>query len=93
MMRRFSLEYEVGAAVALTENKFTWPELNEEKFFSEQGDINGFLAISGHYKVSSNVSATLGVKHYPKMSEFGSISSVFLGIKFNLNFGQTYYGN
>jgi hypothetical protein len=92
-MRRFSMEYQLGVAASLTENKFTWPELNEEKYFSETGDINGFLAISAHYKVSSNVSAIMGVKHFPEVSEFGSISSVFLGFKVNLDFGSTYYGN
>lgn len=93
IMRRFSMEYQLGAAASLTDNKFTWAELNEEKYFSESGDINGFLAISTHYKISSNISAIMGVKHYPEMSEFGSISSVFLGFKFNLNFSPTYYGN
>jgi hypothetical protein len=92
-MRRFSMEYQLGVAVSLTENKFTWPELNEEKYFSESGDVSGFLAISAHYKVSSNVSAIVGVKHFPNMFEFGSVSSVFLGVKFNLNFGPTNYGN
>ena len=93
MMRRFTMEYQLGVAAVLTENKFTWVELNEEKYFSETGDINGFLAISAHYQLSSNVSAVMGVKHFPKMSEFGSMSSVFLGVKFNLDFGPTYYGN
>jgi hypothetical protein len=92
-MRRFSMEYQLGVAASLTDNKFTWAELNEEKNFSETGDINGFLAISAHYQVSSNVSAIMGVKHFPKMSEFGSMSSVFLGFKFSLDFGPTYYGN
>ena len=92
-MRRFSMEYQLGVATSLTENKFTWAELNEEKYFSESGDINGFLAISAHYQVSSNISAIMGVKHFPKMSEFGSISSVFLGFKVSLNFSSTHYGN
>jgi hypothetical protein len=92
-MSRFSMEYQLGVAASLTDNKFTWTELNEEKYFSETGDTNGFLAISAHYKVSSNVSAIIGVKHFPKMSEFGSMSSVFLGVKFSLDFGPTYYGN
>jgi hypothetical protein len=70
-MSRFSMEYQLGVAASLTDNKFTWTELNEEKYFSETGDTNGFLA----------------------MSEFGSMSSVFLGVKFSLDFGPTYYGN
>jgi hypothetical protein len=89
----FSMEYQVGVATALTENKFTWPDRGEEKYFSETGDINGFVAISAHYKVSSNFSAYVGVKHFPKMSEFGSLSSAFLGVKFNFSAGPTYYGN
>jgi len=92
-IRRFSVEYQLGVAASLTENKFTWPELNEEKFFSETGDINGFLAISAHYQISSNVSASIGVKHFPKMSEFGSVSSVFFGFKFSLGSAPGYYGN
>lgn len=92
-MKKFSMEYQLGVAASLTENKFNWVELNEEKFFSETGDVNGFLALSAHYKISSNISAIMGVKHFPKVSEFGSISSVFLGVKFNLDFSPTYYGN
>jgi hypothetical protein len=91
--RGFSMEYQLGVAASLTDNKFTWPELNEEKFFSENGDINGFLAISAHYKISSNISASAGVKHFPKLSEFGSISSVFFGVKFSFDSTQSYYGN
>ncbi|MFT5838594.1 MAG: hypothetical protein ACI9UT_001088 [Flavobacteriales bacterium] len=92
VVRKFSMEYQLGVATSLTENKFTWAELNEEKYFSETGDINGFLAISGQYQFSSNISGVMGVKHFPTMSEFGSISSVFFGVKFNLNFSPTYYG-
>jgi hypothetical protein len=91
--RRFSMEYQLGMAVSLTENKFFWTDPIEEKFFSQSGDVNGFLAVSAHYKMSSNVSAIIGVKHFPELSEFGDISSVFLGFKFNLDFGSTYYGN
>lgn len=92
-MRNLSMEFKVGAAASLTDNKFTWEELDEEKYFSETGDINGFLAISAQYKMSSNASAVIGVKHFPEMSEFGGISSVFLGVKFNFSSTQKYYGN
>lgn len=92
-MRRFVMEYQIGAAASLTDNKFTWADLGEEKYFSETGDINGFLAISGHYKLTQNLSAFAGVKHFPKMSEFGNLSSVFLGITINFSSSPTYYGN
>jgi hypothetical protein len=91
--RSFSMEYQLGVATPLTENKFTWPELNEEKYFSEKGEVSGFLVISAHYNITSNISAIMGVKHFPKMFEFGNMSSVFLGVKVNLDFGPTYYGN
>jgi hypothetical protein len=91
--RRLTMEYQLGVASSLTENKFTWPELNEEKFFSEKGDLSGFLAISAHYNITSKISAIIGVKHHPKMFEFGSMSSVFFGFKVNLSSSKTYYGN
>ena len=87
------MEFQIGAAATLTDNKFIWPELDEEKQFSETSDINGFVAISGHYKISSKVSAIMGIKHFPEMSEFGPITSVFLGFKFNFSSSQRYYGN
>lgn len=90
-MRRFSIEYQAGISTALTENKFVWTELNEQKYFSERGDVNGFVAITVHYKFASNTSMHLGLKHLPSLSEFGSISSVFVG--FSHKFGPNYYGN
>ena len=44
------VEFQAGVGVALTENKFNWPELNEEKFFSEQGDVNGVVGFVVHKK-------------------------------------------
>jgi hypothetical protein len=84
--RGFSFEYQLGLSSPLTENRFFWPELNEEKYFSERGDVNGFVAISTHYALSENSAVKIGIRHFPKVSEFGSISSVFLG--FNLSFGS-----
>ena len=80
------VEFQIGAGIALTENKFTWPELQEEKYFSEQGDINPFLEISLHKELSKTTSIHVGFKHYPSYSEFDDISSVFIG--FSYNFGS-----
>jgi hypothetical protein len=80
------VEFQVGAGVALTENKFIWPALAEEKLFSEQGDINGVLAFMVHKKFTKQVSMHIGLKRYPDYSEFGDVSSVFLG--FSYQFGQ-----
>jgi hypothetical protein len=90
-MKRFSIEFQGGVSTVLTDNKFVWPELNEQKSFSERGDMNGFVAITGHYKFAANTSIHLGVKHVPELSEFGDITSVFLGLSYR--FGPNYYGN
>lgn len=79
-------EFQAGAGVVITENKFIWPELNEEKYFSEQGDVNGLLGFVVHKKISKRMAMQLGVKHYPGYSEFGDISSVYLG--FSYTFGK-----
>lgn len=80
------VEFQVGAGVALTENKFIWPELDEEKLFSEQGDVNGVLGFKIHKKLTKQMSMHIGVKRYLDYSEFSDISSVFLG--FSYRFGQ-----
>ena len=81
------VEFQLGAGIALTENKFVWPELeNEEKYFSEQGDINSVLGLIVHKKLTKQMSIQIGMKHYPDYSEFGDISSVFIG--FNYVFGR-----
>jgi hypothetical protein len=80
------LEFQLGAGVALTENKFEWPELGEEKYFSEQGDVNPFLSLSLHKKLTKNTSMQIGIKHYPSYSEFDDITSLYFGI--NYRFGR-----
>lgn len=84
--KKMTIEYQFGASVALTENKFFWQDLNEEKYFSEKNDINAVLAIAAHYNVNKKTAVTFGIKHQPSFSEFGDISSIFLGI--NYTFGK-----
>ncbi len=79
-------EFQAGVGVALTENKFLWPALEEEKFFSEQGDVNGAFVFLVHKNFTKDLSMQIGLKHYPDYSAFGDISSVFLG--FSYRFGQ-----
>jgi len=85
-IRSLSVEFQLGAGIALTETKFEWPELEEEKFFSEQGDINPFLSVLLHKEISKNTSIHIGIKSYPSYSEFDDLSSVFIG--FNYKFGR-----
>lgn len=80
------VEFQAGIGVALTENKFNWPELDEEKYFSEQGDVNGVVSFLVHKKFDKEIAMHLGVKRYLDYSEFGDISSVFLG--FTYTFGS-----
>lgn len=84
-----TVEYQVGAAVVMTENKFTWPELNEEKFFSEKGDVNPLVGVTLHYNFSRNTALVFGVRYQPEVSEFGDMSSIYLGV--NHRFSQTGY--
>ena len=84
-----TVEYQVGAAVMMTENKFTWPELNEAKFFSEKGDVNPLVGVALHYNFSRNTALVFGVRYQPEVSEFGDMSSIYLGV--NHRFSQTGY--
>lgn len=79
-------EFQAGAGVALTENKFTWPDLEFEKYYSEQGDVNPVVALLLHKKFSKQAAMHIGFKHYPSYSEFDDISSLFVG--FSYSFGK-----
>jgi len=84
-IRSLSVEFQVGAGIALTETKFDWPELQEEKYFSEQGDVNPFLSVLVHKEISKSTSIHLGIKHYTSYSEFDDISSVFVGFTYRFS--------
>lgn len=87
-MNKFTFELLAGASVSLTENKLVFEDnqLDYEKIYSEQGDINPVVAFEIAYKTSKSTSIHIGVKHYPNYSEFESISSVYIG--FNYLFGS-----
>ncbi|WP_440875847.1 hypothetical protein [Thalassotalea sp. PLHSN55] len=87
-LNKLIFEFQAGASVQLTENKFVWEELNEEKYFSEQGDVNGVLAFLTHYKVSRKMQMHVGVKYYPTFSEFDGQGTVFAG--FTYRFGNQF---
>ena len=89
--KNLTIEYQIGASVALTENKFTWPEtpgLEEEiKYFSEDSDINGLIGIGAYYKLNRNASIKFGVKYQPSFSEFGAITSAYVGVTYRFGRG------
>lgn len=82
------LEFQLGASINLSENKLIPdPELNlDDVYFAEQGDINPVMSISLQKSFTKNSAVHIGVKHYPSYSDFGSISTVFIG--FNYRFGR-----
>jgi len=77
-------EFQAGVGISLTENKFVFrPEIDtDDVSFSEQGDVNVALGFLVHKKISKQVSMQIGVKHYPEYSEFGDISSVYIGLSY-----------
>jgi len=90
LFKRVTIETQAGASLALTENKFVWPELQEEKYFSETNDINLMLGINALYATSANTTVNLGIKFQPSFSEFDDITSLYIG--FTYKFGhQTGY--
>jgi hypothetical protein len=87
-LNKLTYEFQAGAAISVTENKFLVDENNIyfEKILSEAGDVNAVVAFSVYYKMSKQTSLYLGAKIYPDYSDFGAISSVFIG--FNYHFGR-----
>ena len=83
-----TIETQIGATIALTENKFVWPELEQEKYFSESNDINLMLGVNVYYDTSKNTAINLGFKYQPSFSEFDDISTIYLG--FTYKFGAQY---
>jgi hypothetical protein len=82
------LEFQLGAAVNLSEHKFIFrPNFDRDDiYFAEQGDINPVLAISLQKNFTKKTAINIGIRHYPSYSDFGSISSIFIG--FNYRFGR-----
>jgi hypothetical protein len=93
-LKNITIEYNFGASVALTENKFTWPEtpgLEEEvRYFSQENDINAVIGVGAHYKLGSNTSFNFGLKYQPSFSEFGDVTSVYVGVSYRFGRGFDY---
>ena len=81
-------EVQAGAAVNLTEHKLVFrPDFDRDDiYYAEQGDINPVLSITMQKSFTKNSAIHFGLKHYPSYSEFGSISTIFIG--FNYRFGR-----
>lgn len=85
-LKNIVFEYQAGLSFALTENKFTWEELKQERVFSGKGDVNAVLSFATLYSINKNSAVKLGLKYQPSFSEFGSVSSIYLG--YTYKFGR-----
>jgi hypothetical protein len=82
------LEFQFGASVNISEHKFVFrPNFDrDDVYFAEQGDINSLLAITLQKSFTKEFAVHFGFKHYPSYSDFGNISTLFVG--FNYRFGR-----
>ena len=87
-MQTLMVEFQLGAAINLSDHKLVFrPDFDRNDiYFAEQGDINPVLSISLQKSFTKNYAMHIGVKHYPSFSDFGSISTLFIG--FNYRFGR-----
>lgn len=82
------VEFQLGAAINLGEHKLVPPAALklDDTYFANQGDINPVMSISLQKSFTKNSAVHIGFKHYPSYSNFGSISTLFIG--FNYRFGR-----
>lgn len=88
--KKVSIDYQAGVSFNLTDNKFYWPELDEEKYFSKKKDINAVIALSANYKLNKSTSMHIGLKHLPRFSNFNGISTVFIGLNYKIGNRSNY---
>ncbi|MBU2870890.1 hypothetical protein KO502_09275 [Colwellia sp. E2M01] len=81
-------EVQLAAAVNLSDHKFTFrPTIErEDVYFANQGDINPVISIAMQKSFTKNSAMQVGFKLYPSYSDFGSISTLYIG--FNYRFGR-----
>ena len=93
-LKNLTIEYQLGASVALTENKliYTDPKSLDTVliYSSEKNDINAVIGVGALYKLDRNTSINFGVKYQPNFSEFGDISSVYIGLTYRFGRGFDY---
>jgi hypothetical protein len=87
-MKSLMFEFQLGASVNLSDHKLVFrPDFDRDDiYFANQGDINPVLSLSLQKSFTKNSAVHVGFKHYPNFSDFGSISTVFIG--YNYRFGR-----
>jgi len=90
-LKNLTIEYQLGASVALTENKLTYTDPKSLEavliYSSEKNDINAVIGVGALYKLDRNTSINFGVKYQPSFSEFGDISSAYVGLTYRFGRG------
>lgn len=88
LIKSLMFEFQLGASVNLSDHKLVFrPDFDRDDiYYANQGDINPVLSLSLQKSFTKNSAMHIGVKHYPNFSDFGSISTVFIG--FNYRFGR-----
>lgn len=88
MISSLMFEAQIGASVNLGEHKLVFrPDFERDDiYFAKQGDINPVLSISLQKSLTKKSAIHFGFKHYPDYSDFGTISSLFIG--YNYRFGR-----
>jgi len=87
-IKSLMFEFQLGASVNLSEHKFIFTQSidSDDVYFANQGDINPVISLSLQKSFTKNSALQIGLKHYPNFSDFGSISTEFIG--FNYRFGS-----
>lgn len=82
------LEFQLGASVNLSDHKLVFrPDIDRDDiYYAKRGDINPVMALSLQKSFTKNSAVQLGFKYYPSFSDFGSVSTLFVG--FNYRFGR-----
>lgn len=88
IINKLTFEFQAGAALSLTEGRLIFAEEDQldDIVLSEKGDVNAVLSFLVHYKISKQTSMNIGFKHYPNYSDYGDVSSFFVG--FSYHFGR-----
>jgi hypothetical protein len=86
-IKTLMVEFQLGASVNLSDHKLIPQNPNaNDRYFANQGDINPVISVSLQKSFTKNSAMHVGFKHYPNYSNFGSISTLFIG--FNYRFGR-----
>lgn len=87
IISQLTFEVQAGAAISLTESRLIFPveDALDDIILSEKGDVNAVVSFLVYYKMSKSTSMHIGIKHYPSYSEYGDVSSIFLGFDYHFS--------